>query len=410
MTILATTLILAMNSATSFSQGLTFDDFIGTWNGTISSQSFGGYNDPITMTIEANGFYTETSGHLMPTLYPNTQQCEYQASTNRMHWWYLGTVWGGQYFYDHHYYEVVYFQNDTLEMHYNFWDDPEPHPEVGTIFMVKETLTPPPSSLSSTILDNNVLLAWEEPSNGGNPMAQLQGYNLYSRYESGSFEFLDYTEQVVYLIEDGSTAGMHTFYVTAVYDEGESNPSNQVSVLFTTPEPTSLQGEAVGNSVDLSWTEPSAGSAARATLTGYNVFHKFEDGPFEMIDFVGTTAYTHENLSDYGTHTYYITAVYDGGESLPSNEVNVDLVISGISDVFSIRTEIYPNPVSDVLYIRSEYIIETVKMYDQAGNILSEKPVSDKEHQVNVSDLSPGMYLIRMETEQAIISKRFLVK
>lgn len=24
-------------------------------------------------------------------------------------------------------------------MHYNFWDDPEPYPQVGTIFLVKQT-------------------------------------------------------------------------------------------------------------------------------------------------------------------------------------------------------------------------------------------------------------------------------
>jgi hypothetical protein len=123
----------------SFAQDYSFDDFVGTWNGTISSESFEGYNDPITMTIEPDGFYTETSGHLMPTIYPNTQESEFDAETNRYHWWYLQTVYAGQYFYQHFFYEIVYFENDTLEMHYNFWDDPEPHPQVGTIFLVKQT-------------------------------------------------------------------------------------------------------------------------------------------------------------------------------------------------------------------------------------------------------------------------------
>jgi len=125
----------------SFGQAYTFEDFVGTWTGYISSENFGGYNDQMTMTIEPDGFYIETSGHLMPTIYPNTQQSEFEAETNRYHWWYLETVYAGQYFYQHFFYEVVYFQNDTLEMHYNFWDDPEPHPEVGTIFLVRDTFT-----------------------------------------------------------------------------------------------------------------------------------------------------------------------------------------------------------------------------------------------------------------------------
>ena len=132
----------------NFAQDYSFEDFIGSWNGYISSNNFGGYNDPMRMIIEEDGFYTETSGHLMPTIYPNTQQSQFDESTNRYHWWYLQTVYAGQSTYQHFYYEVVYFQNDTLEMHYNFWDDPEPHPEAGTIFLVRETA-----------VSNNYLLA-----------------------------------------------------------------------------------------------------------------------------------------------------------------------------------------------------------------------------------------------------------
>lgn len=129
--------MFAVNSGMQ-AQSYTSSDFVGTWEGRITSESFGGYDDPIILTIEEDGFYTETSGHLMPSIYPNTQQSEYDAETNRYHFWYLKTVYSGQYFYQHFYYEVVYFQNDTLEMHYNFWDDPEPHPEVGTIKVVKQ--------------------------------------------------------------------------------------------------------------------------------------------------------------------------------------------------------------------------------------------------------------------------------
>jgi hypothetical protein len=136
-----TLLSLVISLITLSQSSYTFEDFVGTWNGYISSTSFGGYNDPMTMVIEPDGFYTETSGHFMPTIYPNTQECDFDAPTNRFHWWYLKVVYAGQYTYQHFYYEIVYFQNDTLEMHYNFWDDPEPYPEVGTIFLVRDTFT-----------------------------------------------------------------------------------------------------------------------------------------------------------------------------------------------------------------------------------------------------------------------------
>jgi hypothetical protein len=63
---------------------------------------------------------------------------------------------------------------------------------------------------------------------------------------------------------------------------------------------------------------PAATDEAPRTLTGYNVYC---DG--KMIAFVPVpeTSYTGEKADN--SATYYVTAVYEQGESLPSNEVNV---------------------------------------------------------------------------------------
>ncbi len=98
-------------------QDFSFDEFVGSWEGTISSESFQGYDDPITLVVEPNGFYTDSSGHLMPSLYPNTQMCEFEISTNRVHFWYLQTVYAGMRFYQHFYYEVVEYTGNSLELH-----------------------------------------------------------------------------------------------------------------------------------------------------------------------------------------------------------------------------------------------------------------------------------------------------
>ena len=139
---LYTTIIsLLIFAGISNAQQYTFSEFTGVWHGTISSENWG-YSYPSTLEIFNDGFYTESSGQLMPTIYPNTQSCDLQMETNRFHFQYLKTVYAGQYFYQHFYYEIMQFENDTLVMHYNFWDDPEPHPEVQTLFYVREsTLT-----------------------------------------------------------------------------------------------------------------------------------------------------------------------------------------------------------------------------------------------------------------------------
>ncbi|MBE0638585.1 MAG: T9SS type A sorting domain-containing protein [Bacteroidales bacterium] len=390
-------------------QGYAFNDFVGTWHGNISSTYFGGYNDPMTMTIEPDGFYTETSGQLMPTLYPNTQQCEYESASNRMHWWYLGTVWGGQYFYEHHFYEVVYFQNDTLIMHYNFWDDPIPNPDAGTISLTRVTTTPAPENLDLQIFNGLAQLTWDEPNSGGNPIADLSGYNVYRSYELGAYELVTFTEETSYLIENGATAGLNSYSITAVYDQGESLPSNELLILFDTPEPMALQGTPLSNNIVLDWSAPNPGSGVMATLLGYNVYHKFEDDTFELAGFTESFNFIHENLNP-GTHHYYVTAVYDGGESDPSTQIEVTLLTTSLGESTSRSDYVYPNPVSDFLFIHAEENISRLSLVNQSGQSLLSVESPESNQQIDVSHLSSGIYFLLIETNTGLISKKLMIE
>lgn len=169
-----------------FAQEYSFEDFVGTWNGTIVSETQG-YNINTTIVIEADGSYTESSGTLMPTLYPNTQWCEYDLATNRFSFNWLGTVWGGISFYDYTFYEVVTFENGTLEMHYNYWDDPEPHPQVQTISLLKEgTVTSIEDEFQSPSSSRKLVRVFDLMGREVSP--DIKGQVLIYQYDDGSVE------------------------------------------------------------------------------------------------------------------------------------------------------------------------------------------------------------------------------
>lgn len=112
------------------------EDFVGTWEGEYTSTTFGGSQFPMTLDLQIDGFYTDSSGYLMPPYYyPDTQSWNFDAATNRLHFQYLSTVYAGMRFYDHFYYEVVSFTGNEMVLHYNYWDDPEPHPQAGAIVL-----------------------------------------------------------------------------------------------------------------------------------------------------------------------------------------------------------------------------------------------------------------------------------
>jgi hypothetical protein len=409
---LAAGLLLFLITNAVKAQNYTFDDFVGTWNGTIFSPSTNGATVPMTMIIEADGFYTETSGHLMPTLYPNTQQVEYLPESNRLHWWYLGTAWGGQNFYTHFFYNVVYFENGVLELHYNFWNDPEPQPQTGIIYLIKEgaAVMPPPDMLSYQWMDESISLAWNEPDPGTGQLADLTGYNIYHQQPDTDPVLLAFTEELSFIHEDSFAVGIHNYYVTAVYDGDESLSSNIISVNFLSPAPADFEGRLVTDMIELSWTRPDAGNEPLANLEGYTVYHKPENGTFEMLAFVEETFFVHESLQTTGMHTYYVTAAYTGGVSDPTNEIEFLYSITSLADDLKTKTSIYPNPATDFVNLTSEQQIQQVNILNQTGQLISTERVNAKSYSLDVRALQSGVYILTIENANGFASEMIVVK
>jgi len=65
---------------------------------------------------------------------------------------------------------------------------------------------------------------------------------------------------------------------------------------------------------------------------------------------------------------------------------------------------IYPNPVNDVLFIKSKEKIVKAEIYDMTGRILNSTGVTDNS--INVSELTKGNYIIKLSTkDQSFIQK-----
>ncbi len=68
---------------------------------------------------------------------------------------------------------------------------------------------------------------------------------------------------------------------------------------------------------------------------------------------------------------------------------------------------IYPNPVSDILYIESspKHTIGDVYIYTVQGQLIQKVSAQKNQSSVDVSKLAPGAYIIKTDTESAIITK-----
>jgi hypothetical protein len=239
---------------------------------------------------------------------------------------------------------------------------------------------PAPVNLQAVVHDGSVELVWQAPSESVLHYRVYRDYRLIATNVGGTaFEDLD--------VEPATT---YFYYVTAIYEHGQSAASNIVaveipvqtfSVTFSVRTPSGTGSVAVqGATVELE----DQGELI-TNQDGIAVFHNIEkgvsldyfvikDGYFPISGIIQDVT---ENLTVDVELTLDNTAVDDAGK------------IAGII--------ISPNPVSSLLNISSKELINSVFVADITGRVvLSFNKLESNFQQVDVSGLPNGMYMIRI--------------
>jgi len=117
-------------------------------------------------------------------------------------------------------------------------------------------------------------------------------------------------------------------------------------------------------------------------------------------------------LSDDGSKIA-IGEPYNDGNGDQSGRVRVYETSTLSVGTFSLQDlEIYPNPVNSSLLIKSKVYFESIVIYDFNGRQLKSinLRVSSLEHQLDVIDLSSGMYFIELQSGKSKQVKKFIKK
>ncbi len=69
---------------------------------------------------------------------------------------------------------------------------------------------------------------------------------------------------------------------------------------------------------------------------------------------------------------------------------------------------VYPNPAKDILNI-SVYKAANLTISDYAGRIIMSKQITEQDSQINISALSAGIYILRIDDNQNIYSQKLIV-
>lgn len=164
----------------------------------------------------------------------------------------------------------------------------------------------------------------------------------------------------------------------------------------------------------------STRSSLDRNLTGYNIYRneaQYSNVSADMLTFTDT------ELPDQNLVTYYVTAVYDEGESNPSNTVNVMDEIDDSSTINSIELlGNYPNPFNPKTFISfnliksSHVTLEIFNLKGQKINTLVDETLAKGKHKIEWTgkdeagdSMSSGMYFYKMKNGRYTSTKKLIL-
>ncbi len=91
----------------------------------------------------------------------------------------------------------------------------------------------------------------------------------------------------------------------------------------------------------------------------------------------------------------------------PRNSSDVTVFVADVKDVAGVQ--VYPNPATDYLFVTGKNI-NRYEIQNVAGQTIKSKNVNGQNIQINVSDLTPGIYMLRVYTDKGIAIHKIIKK
>ena len=155
-----------------------------------------------------------------------------------------------------------------------------------------------------------------------------------------------------------------------------------------------LQAESTNTSVTLTWNAPEGAINYIISRNGIEIAQTTE------------TTFTDNSINRDGFYTYCVVAEYAEGASVP------DCVIIEFLDAIvenEAEFAIYPNPVNNTLYVSSGDAEFSYEMFNGMGQKVASGNATGNA-QINVNDMTKGIYFLRLTTGTQVRMEKVVVE
>lgn len=253
-----------------------------------------------------------------------------------------------------------------------------------------------------------VELSWQEPlHHDGEPIVRYE--YQYVETGGGSPTVVDAGMSLSANVTGLTNGTEYEFSVRAVYNEGGSEVngpySNTVTETplgpFGTPIVTANPGDT---EVSLSWTVSGLGGR---DFDSYSILWRI-DGTSDYIGALATfspgeTSITVPGLTNDITYEFAVAVNASGEVSDQGFATATPSATLGIEEISKKEISIYPIPFEDTLNFRIQDENFNIKLFNILGKLLIE---TENNNKINVSNLSAGIYIINIQTNNKMYTTK----
>ncbi len=187
-------------------------------------------------------------------------------------------------------------------------------------------------------------------------------------------------------------------------------------VYFSTPEegsqncpaPTNLIAYASASNVTLLWQQDAN------TANEWEIHYRQTTEPTWIIHNTTSTTITLDDLVPDADYEVFVVAhCTNTMTSEPSDTVTFHTEICGIQDYLEHKLTLCPNPATDMVSVATtdaSIRITSVEVYNMYGQLVNTIASTENPLRVNVSGLADGMYVVRVATDNGVVTKSFVKK
>lgn len=212
-------------------------------------------------------------------------------------------------------------------------------------------------------------------------------------------------------------------YTASLYNRSRAmalmgDPTLRMEILAP---PSGLIATDIGNQVELVWqasNDEVLGYDIYRQPNGFETYTKVNDQPIQSLNFIDGS------LTEAGTYNYMVRAVkletsrtgsyYNRSQGIfDTTSANVGLIDEPFNS--SMQVNMFPNPVKDQLNLKIEQQTAgpiSIELMDSYGrlirNIPAENSTAGHSIRLDVDDLSTGVYTVNVNSEQDVISTKFI--